>query len=383
MPLAPSSAGPSDPVSTVTGRTGSAAASAPPVARRWRLALLAPAGVALLVGMASGLGRLGLPVGFGPLTDHGPLLVLGFLGTLIALERAVAVGERWAYAPVVIAAAGAVALVLGVPGRLVAPVFVVAGLGVLAVYGATLRRQPSLHLGVMAVGGLAWPVAAAHWLLGAGPAELVAPLAAFLVLTIVGERLELSRLSQPPRRVRLLLLAAVALFLVGVVASLWSVPVGWAIAGAGLVAQAVWLARYDLARRTVRTTGLPRYAAVCLLTGFAWLGLGGVLWGWHALAPLAFTYDAAVHAVFLGFVVSMVFGHAPIILPAVLRIRLAYRPVLYAPLALLHTTLGLRVVADLAGWVSLREVAGSANVVAVLAFAAAALSSVRLPRGEG
>lgn len=354
--------------------------SAPPVARHWRLALLAPAGLALVVGMASGLGRLGLPVGFGPLTDHGALMVLGFLGTLIALERAVAVGARWAYAPVAVSGGAALALTLGAPTVPVAAAFLVAGVGVAVVYGATLRRQPSLHLALMAIGGLAWPLAAAHWLLGASPAELVAPLAAFLVLTIVGERLELSRLSQPPPRVRVLLLGAVALFVAGVLVNLWALTAGWTIAGAGLLAQALWLARFDLARRTVRTTGLPRYVAVCLLTGFAWLGIGGALWGWHALAPAAFTYDAAVHAVFLGFVLSMVFGHAPIILPAVLRVRLDYRPSLYVPLALLHTTLALRVVGDLAGSIAVRDVAGSANVAAVVVFAAVALSSVRSAR---
>ena len=35
----------------------------------------------------------------------------------------------------------------------------------------------------------------------------------------------------------------------------------------------------------------------------------------------------------LGFVFSMVFGHAPIVLPAVARLRLPYHPVLYLPLA--------------------------------------------------
>jgi len=36
-------------------------------------------------------------------------------------------------------------------------------------------------------------------------------------------------------------------------------------------------------------------------------------------------YDAVVHAIFLGFVISMVMAHAPVILPAVLRRPLPYR----------------------------------------------------------
>ena len=58
---------------------------------------------------------------------------------------------------------------------------------------------------------------------------------------------------------------------------------------------------------------------------------------------LSTAYDAALHAVFVGFVFSMVFGHAPVIVPAVLRVRFPYHPVLYAPLALLHASLAVRV----------------------------------------
>lgn len=39
----------------------------------------------------------------------------------------------------------------------------------------------------------------------------------------------------------------------------------------------------------------------------------------------------------------MVFGHAPVILPAVLRVPLPYHPVLYLPLVLLHGALVLRI----------------------------------------
>jgi hypothetical protein len=44
---------------------------------------------------------------------------------------------------------------------------------------------------------------------------------------------------------------------------------------------------------------------------------------------------------------SMVFGHAPIILPAVLGIALPVRPTFWIHVALLHVSLVLRVAADL------------------------------------
>lgn len=69
----------------------------PPPPSRWtRLPLMALALLALLLGLWAVLLRLGwrLP----PLTPqlillHGPLMVAGFLGTLISLERAVALSQ--------------------------------------------------------------------------------------------------------------------------------------------------------------------------------------------------------------------------------------------------------------------------------------------------
>lgn len=335
---------------------------------RWRLVLLAPAGIALVVGMATGLGRLGLPLTTGPPGDHGPLMVLGFVGTLIALERAVASGTRLAYLAPAASGLAAIGITVGLPLALTGSLLAAAGLGLLATTAANLRAQPSLHLAVMTAAAAAWPIAAGLWLAGATPTQLVAPLAAFLVLTIVAERLELSRLRLPPRHARQVLVAAIAVLLAGATVSLWSLPVGWTLAGTALSAQAVWLARYDIARGTVRRTGLPRFAGACLLSGFTWLGAGGVLWVWHALAPATFTYDAAIHAVFLGFVMAMIFGHAPIILPAVLRLDLPYHPVAYIPLALLHASLAARIAGDLLAAEALRTAGGIGNATAIAAF---------------
>lgn len=64
--------------------------------------LLVPALLALLLAAWAGLVRMGwalLPVS---VAEHGPLMISGFLGTLIALERAVALAAAfrrgwWAY----------------------------------------------------------------------------------------------------------------------------------------------------------------------------------------------------------------------------------------------------------------------------------------------
>ncbi|MFN8520870.1 MAG: hypothetical protein U0667_16080 [Chloroflexota bacterium] len=119
--------------------------------------------------------------------------------------------------------------------------------------------------------------------------------------------------------------------------------VGVRVTGLAFVGLAAWLWRHDLARRTVRVPGVTRFIALCLLVGYAWLAVGGAVWLVAGPVTSGGAYDAMLHAVFLGFVVSMVFGHAPVILPSVLRVPLPYRPWFHGHLAL-HVGLLLRVV---------------------------------------
>jgi hypothetical protein len=189
------------------------------------------------------------------------------------------------------------------------------------------------------------------------------------VLTIVGERLELSRMRRPAPRARSVLLLAIALFAGGVVLTLSDPGLGVRVAGAGLLAQAAWLAHYDVARRTIRMAGLTRYMAVALLAAYWWLAVAGALWLWAGeLPPAGSTYDAMVHTIFLGFVFSMVFAHAPVIVPAVLGVALPYRRAMYGPLALLHAGLALRLFGDLQGDVAIWQWGGGLDEAAILAF---------------
>jgi hypothetical protein len=121
--------------------------------------------------------------------------------------------------------------------------------------------------------------------------------------------------------------------------------------------------------RTVRMSGQTQFSAVCMLSGYAWLGAAGLLLLIVPPGSAAFTYDAAVHAIAIGFVLSMIFGHAPIVLPAVVGLRVKYSPLAYAPLALLHLSLLLRIAADLLDTTSLRAATGPLTVLALLGYA--------------
>jgi hypothetical protein len=322
----------------------------------YRLPLLVLGFASLALGVAGGLARLGasIPAPAGAIALHGALMVSGFLGTVIGLERAVALGRRWAYAAPLASGLGGLCLVLGFAAPGFALLALAAGVLVAASL-AVLSRQPSLEMATLVAGAVAW-LAGNLSLFAALPA---APWwIAFFALTIGGERLELSRYLKRGALARYAFMVLAA--------ALLAAPLLPRVLGVVLVLLALWLFAYDLARVTVRQRGLPRYIAVCLLSGYAWLAFGG------ALLAAAVAYDAALHAIFVGFVFSMVFGHAPVILPAVLRVKLPYHPALYAPLALLHASLGLRVfVSPLAGaW-------GNAAAIALFIATAAALVAIR------
>lgn len=149
---------------------------------------------------------------------------------------------------------------------------------------------------------------------------------------------------------------------------------------AGPVALAVWLFRYDIARRTVRQTGLPRFVALCLLSGYFWLCAGGLLAiAQGGLFPGPHS-DAILHCVFLGFVLAMIFGHAPIIVPAVFRIAIPYRAAFYLHLVLLHASLSVRILGDLLPWWPGRLWGGAMNGAVVLVFVLNTLLAVRAGR---
>lgn len=122
--------------------------------------------------------------------------------------------------------------------------------------------------------------------------------------------------------------------------------------------------------------GLPRFIAVCLLGGYAWLAIAGLLGmagGFHGGHPWR---DAALHAVGLGFVFSMIFGHAPIIFPAVAGVKIPYHPVFYLPLLVLHASFATRVCGNLWDSFPLRRIGALVNALALLLFIVTMLVSI-------
>jgi len=344
-----------------------------PLAAATRALLPALVILALLAGIVGGLLRVGVIV---PLTAHAAwpgqaahfhaaIMLSGFLGTVIAVERAVALKLPASFLAPLLSGAGAFFLLLGYPA-------IGAWLGVAAAVLFTcvnimlVQRQRAPHTVLLLVGAIAWVIGNLLFAIGRDSTATLPWWFAFAVLTIGAERLEMTRLMRRNRAAGPTLYATLAVLLGGAAASAVSFTWGGIVYGAALILLAVWLSMFDIARRTVRTHGLSRYMAVCLLSGYFWLAIAGLAWAATATGlPLR---DAALHALGLGFIFSMIMGHALVILPAVARIRLRYSAWFYVPLAALHLSLMLRLGGGALDW-GLRAAGAGLNALAILVFA--------------
>lgn len=346
-------------------------------ARRRVVPFLFLALISLLLGLWAGLARIGwdMPEADGELMlRHGALMVVGFVGTVIAIERAVAVRSIPAFAAPALSAAAGVVLVIGGPTALAAALATAAGVAFALNTAILLLRHRMLPFAVAFAGGLSLAVAGVVWWQGGGLSRVVPWWIAFLVLTISAERLEFIRFQRFSRSGLLSGALVLLLVMAGPAVTLADLDLGTRLLGIGLLAGALWLVRRDLARHTVRTDGLARFAATGVLTAYAWLAVTGAL-----LVVEGFTgglrYDAVVHAFFIGFVFSAIIAHAPIIAPAVTGLHLAYTPLLYVPLAVLNAALVLRIAADLAEASEARRWSGMIQALAILLFLALTVGS--------
>lgn len=359
-----------------------------PFARLPRAALavlMASVVTALLAALWAGLLRLGwawpqlspqLP------GNHGPIMVSGALGTLIAIERAVGLGKRWLLAAPALTALGTLLLLTPAPTA-TAALLIAAGSAVfVAGIAQLLRIHVALFTVTIVLGGVVWLAGNLLWLAGQPLALVALWWLGFLVITVAGERLELSRMLRLKPLDTALFGGALALLLGGLLLAIVAYGPGTRLLGGGLLAMAAWLLRYDIAWRRIKAGREARFGALCLLSGYFWLAAGGaiaIVWGGMTAGP---AYDAMLHSVFVGFIFAMIFAHAPIILPAVLGLAVPYTPRFYVHLVLLHAGLLLRIAGDLLPNAAVRRWGGLLNALVLLFFMVNTLGAVLQSRIE-
>ena len=337
-----------------------------------RMILLMGAALALLAGLDAALVRLGAlaPVSSTDLgAIHGILMVYGFLGTAICLERAVALNSRWAYlSPATSALAGIAAIVISqsravanfiatlplpaylsrtLPGyqsqrMLPAVLWTISMITLVVIYRHVWRkRQASYAVLIQLVASCVGLCGILLWMRGLEVALIMPWWLFFLVLTIIGERLELARLAFSETTEKRVLVWVGAL-VISLALTLIVPIVAYPLLGISLAALAIDMGYHDVALKTIRIPGIPRLSAVAMLAGYGWTMLPAVLW---ITAPPTFSgygYDAIVHALTVGFAVSMVIAHAPVIIPSVIRREVPYHLAMWVPLALFHLSLLIR-----------------------------------------
>lgn len=327
------------------------------------------AGLSLLLGLSAGLLWMGwtfLPVPPGGMVKHGMLMVCGFLGTLISLERAGSFKGKWPYLAPLLSLIGTGLVLYEIPeGWLVLGL---AALMLFIVMAKLYKIQPSLAMATLALGPLCWATGNVLSFFSYSINQIVFWWMAFLFLTIGGERLELSRLMRLSSKGKGIFFFLLCLYLGSLISITLSWDPGYYTLGATVMAFVIWFIPHDIAKKTLFRPALARYVAVAILLGYFWLFLSGfflILWknpggGFH--------YDALLHTFFLGYVFSMIFGHGPIILPALLKKEIFYSPVLYFPLALLHLSLCVRTGGDLLQSVPVRQWGGITGAISILLF---------------
>ena len=339
--------------------------------RAW---LMVGAGISLLAGLDGALLLLGVwsPVTSTRLSEwHGPLMVLGFVGTVICLERAVALGHRLAFLVPAVSGLGVIVLLAPLPfdsARAGLALLTLAQLGLLTIYVPLWRRSHDDAVVIQGAGAFCAAGAAALLTTGAHVSQIVGWLACYMILTICGERLELSRLTMARNRaLSALCLAVVAALLVSVV----SPAIGWRVLGVVLIGLAVWLCRHDVARGGLRRGGQAAYIGTLLMVGYLWLATAGIVCTVQGPPISRSGYDAVVHSLFLGFTMGMILGHAPIILPAVLQVRLEWTTWFWLPAFLLEASLLVRIgIGDGLDRSAAVQAGGTVNVLSLLTLVA-------------
>lgn len=318
----------------------------------------------LLGGISGGWIRLGsamIPIASAG-SNHGLLMVGGFLGTLISIERAMVMEKKtWLVIPL-LTGSSVFAFLLGYTNT--GLFIIMAGsLGLSLIMHLQTIKHPKFH-SVLLYGG------AASWFIGnflAWHTGLIATGSTwwigFLLFTIVGERLELSQFLPVPTWSKTALKSLLVLFTVGLIIPFHSW--GNEIMGISSLLIAAWLLFFDMAKVASRKPGQFRYIGIGFRVGYVWLGLHGLIL--LGMENHVLFYDLILHTFFLGFTFSMIWAHTPIIFPTIFGIReKPYHPILWVTWTLFQVSLAGRMFFSFLEVYELRKIFAQANGFLIL-----------------
>ena len=319
----------------------------------------------MIIGLLAGLNRIGWNLPFNTvMPEHGAIMVGGFLGTLITLEKIIPLKRQFLYAIPLMSGLSVVSFFLRMP----TPGYVLlitasAGLSIVALW--YLSKNTGLIYALMLVGAICWLVGNILLLISDFYPLALPWWMAFVLCIITSERIELMKFLPVSARSKNFLAALLMLFVITCTQSFHGA--GSVILGTVLALICIWLLKHDLIRVTIMKKGLTRYVAVALLSGYFSLLLASAFLMLFNVQPLY--YDIIVHLFFIGFVFSMIFAHGPIILPGIIGVsQKPYSRLLYLWLVLLHVSLITRVLGTFLFLMDVRKISGILTSAAIIGY---------------
>lgn len=337
---------------------------------KMRLFLLALAAVGAIMGLNAALIRSSIPTVLtkAPLGDgHGVFMVFGFLGGAIGLERAVAFRAgspkkpKWGFLAPAFAGIGSLIMVAESlpfitrdaafppaafmahnPQALPGIVWMLSMAALTAIYLGVWRRQQSVAVLIQLLGAFVGVAGIALWARGID-AQIVAPWwMAYLLLTIIGERIELARVAFIAHHIEWLIFYSSLAFALALIVMLLNPTVGYPLLGVTLAAVLLLAITHDTARKTYKIKGVAGFMGTCMLFAYVWALLAAAIWIFSPSGFEGYWRDLAIHALAIGFTMSMVAAHASMIIPSITRRPMKYHPVLWGGWAVMQLGLVVR-----------------------------------------
>ncbi|MDW7978679.1 MAG: hypothetical protein RMH74_07740 [Candidatus Caldarchaeum sp.] len=341
------------------------------VARPQASLLLPPAFVCLMLGLVGGLSRMGLvqPPLQQIAQNHGPLMVVGFLAALIAAERALTLNNvLMAVASTHFSLGG---LLLMFPLEILNAVLWLGGGIAFLLWSVwtVVKFRKNFSTVFFVAAGFLLLAGNIFFILNYPTTYYVFAWTIFFTSFIVGERMDMLKITKASKASYLSAATSIPMAFMGLAS------MNKYFFSALFILLLLSVARHDVALRFIKRGGFSRYLSLGLFTAYLWLAVSAVLW------LLSSSTDVMLHSVFLGFVGTMVFAHAPIILPALLKTRHFYSPLLYIPFTLLQLSTAIRLVSAQTLQIGLWSLSGALTVVSVVVFIALGPGSTVVRKG--
>lgn len=277
-----------------------------------RILILLLAFASLIAGLIAGVSRTGYWNLLTYLSPYHFLLMTGsFFGTLITLERSVTLHRKLLQSIPFINGLSLIFFLFNYIDEGIL-FLMLGGCIMIAMYLYFYFQHKNFENVLFIVSALAYFIGFCYYYIEKNLVPTIRWIEIFFLLTIVAERLELSRFLNVSKLKKQMLLLFI---LFSMLSSLTTNHITDTIFGISILSISVWLILFDVAKINIRKNEPHKFRGWALMLGYYWLFIHGLTF------ILSFTnYDLQIHSFFLGFIMNMIFAHITIILPAIFKI---------------------------------------------------------------